>query len=172
MSNKKEIVKVIKERIKSNIPKIEIEKELVSKYKTEEFIKILADFPEPELRKKYKTHNIVLIIFVVIATLLKLISIVVMEPGTVPISFLLLISIIIPTILIVGLLSFRKNSYGLTAAVSIFSLLPFLKNPGELVYLNSMLVLISIIVILSLSLFLRKKIYPKNIVKIETQISQ
>jgi len=172
MSNKKEIIKVIKERIKSNIPKIEIEKELSIKYKTEEFIKILADFPEPELIQKYKAQNTVLIIFIVIATLLKFISIVAMEPGTVPISFLLLISLIIPIILIVGLLSFRKNSYGLTAAVCIFSLLPFLKNPDELAYLNSMLVLISIIVILSLSLFLRKKIYPKKIVKIETQMSQ
>jgi hypothetical protein len=70
MPNKKEITKIIKEKIKLNVPKVEIEKELSSKYKPEEFVKILAEFPEPEVKLKYKKNAKFLVVLAYILAFL------------------------------------------------------------------------------------------------------
>src|SRR3989338_8339059 len=103
MSNKKEIVGFIKEQIKQNTPKSQIENELSSKYEPKEYEKILKDFPEPSLKEKYKLLNNIIIGCIVFVTLLKLLAIIriASEFGIIAILGFLALGLLIPVFLIV-----------------------------------------------------------------------
>lgn len=166
MSNKKEIIKIIKEKIKLNIPKVEIEKELVSKYKVEEFIKILADFPEPELKQKYKKHNTALIICLVLIMLFRLADVFDLSldfGGGAMILFIVLV-FGIPAYLINGLRFYRKSFYGIIIILSIASLGSFLRAPENFQYIYNTLEFIIVLVTTIISIFLFRKIYPKKLI--------
>lgn len=68
---KKEIKIFIEEKLKQNVSKSEIEKELSQKYQPEEY-KWLSDYAEPEMMKKYKILNWFLIFLLTILLLLKI----------------------------------------------------------------------------------------------------
>lgn len=173
MSNKKEIVKIIKEKIKLNIPKVEIEKELSIKYKAEEY-KILADFPESELKQKYKKYNTVLIVCLVLIMLFRLLGVLDLNSdfgGGVMMLFIVL-ALGIPAYLINGLRFYRKSFYGIITILSIASLGSFLKTPENFQYIYYTLEFIIVLVTTIISIFLFRKIYPKKLItKEQTLVS-
>lgn len=173
MSNKKEIIKIIKEKIILNIPKAEIEKELSLKYTNEEFNKILTNFPEPELKQKYKKNNKTLIVLAYVLAFLGvfhgfLLGRAESENPVVRVAGALdglILSVAVALMGLSTLKSFQKTSYLLVIFMSVFFLFKGLFYPVGLTTL-AQIVLSIVVLVMSISLY--KKMYPKNITKTET----
>ncbi|OGZ73062.1 MAG: hypothetical protein A2908_01925 [Candidatus Staskawiczbacteria bacterium RIFCSPLOWO2_01_FULL_38_12b] len=174
MSNKKEIVGFIKEQIKQNTPKSQIENELSSKYERKEYEKILKDFPEPSLKEKYKLLNNTLIACVSIMTLFKLLTIVEIgsEFGVIAVLIFLVIGLLIPIYLVIYLLQYRRGAYIITIALTVLSLRNFFDGVDEIFTSGNWLYigifffgLILVILLILIPAILLKKLWPKQLVK-------
>ena len=173
MSNKKEIIKLIKERIQQNTPKLQIESELSSKYEPKEYEKILKDFPEPSLKEKYKLLNNIIIGCIVFVTLLKLLAIIriASEFGIIAILGFLALGLLIPVFLIVYLLQYRKNAYLITIVLTVMSLSNIFDGVDKIFASGKgigiglfFFQLIIVILLISLPIILLKKLFPKQLV--------
>lgn len=169
MSNKKEIIQFIKDKIKQNTPKAQIQTELSSKYEVKEYEKILKDFPEPELKERYKVLNGLLITFTVIITLIKVLSILSLgaEFGAIGVSAFLVIGLFINVAIIIYLLSYRASAYLLAFTFTVLSISKVFEG-GDIVFSSGSLFVIGIYLIniigvlsiLILSIILFKKVHP------------
>ncbi len=169
MSNKDQITRFIKEKIREKVSKTQIETELASKYEEKEYRKILRDFPEPALKEKYKITNGVLVACIIIITLFKLLSILEIgfSLGVIPILLLCLIGLVIPTILVVYLFSCRASIYIVTTFLLLSGFVRSFRGTEEL-FASADVISISIFALkkfigllaICLSIFLWKKIYP------------
>lgn len=169
MSDKKEINNFIKERIRQRISKSQIENELASKYKYEEYARILMDYPEPALKQKYSWLNTILISCLVIVTLFKVLSILGLGAvfGPIGVSLFLILGLALNVFLIVYLLSYRASAYLATLTFTILSITKSVEGTDQIFASGDNLligtaifqfVLIGFIILLSIVLW--KKVHP------------
>jgi ABC-type multidrug transport system fused ATPase/permease subunit len=163
MSNKTEITQFIKERINQNISKSQIETELSSKYQNTEYEKILKDFPEPALKEKYKNFNRALIVFIAVTFLIRLINLIKMATGgmvsELGIAVTLGVSIMIlslPVVAIYLVSSYSRRGYIFTTLFYLYALQDAYKS------MTSVINLFVPLIIVMLSVFLYRKIFPKT----------
>ena len=171
MSKTKEIHKHIKERLRQDISKSQIEQELASKYIGTDYKSMLKGYAEPKLMRKYKTLNNILIGCVVILALAKLLMMyaLALPWGISPMFFIIFIlaASILPVFLIILLRSYQATGYFITAALILSSLLQSSEeiydvlSTGSLFEVNWLIgqMVLSFLAI-GLSIFLYKRIHP------------
>ena len=182
MSKKREILKMVKEKLKQEIPKSDIELELSSKYQKKEYRKILKDFPEPVLKKKYQKFHNALMVFLVLELIGKIFAVTSINQGssTNQILFWLVFSSIIPILLIINTSTYRASAYLLNIIYITYSLIsyyggnPALRQTLPLsgnIFETILFFLISSIdfIPLILSIYLWYKMYPFVKQKVSTQ---
>lgn len=172
MSEVKEIIKIIRDSLKNGIPKNQIKGDLDLKYPLfkGESEQILKDFPEPELIKKYRFANNMLIFCIVFVTIIKILSIIglAQDLNDLLIIILILIGICIPYFLISYLLQYRKSAYfitlGLIAAslANVFSGVNEIFKYGTIITILSLLQIIIVVLTIALPIFLLIKLWPKQ----------
>jgi hypothetical protein len=130
MAIKHEITAFIKEKLKQNTPKSQIEYQLSRKYQKQDYENILNDFPEQNFKEKYTLLNWILIGSLSLLTVFKIITILQTrsEFGTTALISFIIIGIILPIILIVYLASFRASGFLLTTALTVISIANNLEN--------------------------------------------
>lgn len=167
MSNSKQIIKFIKDQLKAGTSKTQIASELASNYEPKEYERFLKDFPEPELKAKYKTLNQILIACIAINIPFKLLAVFGLELAPVGILIFCLMSLVISVCLILYLSSFRAMAYLVTFLLTMQGLgqlvqgLEIALATGNVItILLASIQTLSIILVLFLSIFLWKKVHP------------
>ena len=169
MPDKKEITGLIKERIRRGVSKTLIHDELAQSYDEADFINILKDYPEPQLKERYAYLNNILIFALVTITLIKLAAILSMGEGlgALGLAVILFIGVFVNVMVIIFLFSGRASAYMIAFGLTIFSLERALEggiailNSGDL-FLTSLYLLnaLGTVSILVLSAILFVKVHP------------
>lgn len=168
MSHKKQIHQFIKSKIKEGIPKKQIATELASQYQKKEYKKLLENFPEPALKAKYKLLNNILIASIIVVTLFKVLTIIVisLDFSIAVLPIFLIAGLAIPILLITLIRSGQATGYLVTALLTFASLkgldeLPEVFTSGDPIVIGlAILHLLLIFTIIFLSIFLLRKIHP------------
>lgn len=159
--NPKEVQKIIQEKILANIPRQEILNELSEQYYDKNSISMMiASTVDPQLKKKYKSLNNILLVILVFIIISKIIEgIVLMSSLT---SFMIPFAFVIPTLLLLLIFQISKfigtiySFVGLMAIAGIFQSISYFPEVGFFVIINIVLCLIVSI----LSFYLKKKLFP------------
>ncbi|BFT94141.1 MAG: hypothetical protein MNSN_03900 [Minisyncoccus archaeiphilus] len=171
MNKIKEINNLINEKIKLGLTKGELEAELSSKYGKEEYRDILFDFPEKDLREKYRKHNRIIIWILVILTCFKALAYLTILPDINPIIgiILMVVGIIIPIWIIKYLTSFRASAYMLALGMGILSTtnifegaLEILKSGDPIIISLYFFQVILLFLVIGMSYHLFRKIHPTH----------